>query len=279
LQLVKDAILSDGCLGVKMYPPMGFAPLGNADLGSYWDGAGLPDWVYRAIPYPDGTSASFGERLDQALEEFYRWCTDPANDVPVMAHSSMSNGTSDKLQQLAGADHWKCAIGKFPNLRISFGHLGDFSDTLTMAAPPDADKFIELLSSAPNAYADSGYFSAILSEPGCVRDRLAEFYAKGDPILPKRLMYGTDWNLLISQGGITDYFQNFVQAFQEIDKTEPQASLRFFGRNAADWLGLASGRARVRLDQFYANNGVFAADTGPKQPGWAAKLNAEPVAG
>lgn len=263
-----------------MYPPMGFAPLGNAALSGYWDGAGLPDWVYKPIPYMDGTSATFGERLDQALEELYTWCTDPSNDVPVMAHSSMSNGVSDRLQQLAGADHWKCALDRFSNLRISFGHLGDFSDTLTVASPPDAGKFIRLLSSAPNAYADSGYFSAILSEPDCMRNRLAEYYAKGsNPLLSKRLMYGTDWNLLISQGGITDYFQNFVQAFQEIDKTAPQASRRFFGSNAADWLGLTGGRTRARLDEFYATNKVFAADSGSKLPGWATKLNEETITG
>jgi len=275
LQLVQDAIMSDGCVGVKMYPPMGFAPFGNATLNGYWNGAGLPTWVNGQIGYSDGTFATFGERLDQALEEFYSWCVD--NDVPVMAHSTVSNGVSDMLAKLAAADHWKPALKNHPNLRISFGHLGDFSDTLNVASAPDADKFIAFMSNAPNSYADSAYFSAILTEPSCVRDRLVEYYQKGGTLLPDRLMYGTDWNLLITQGDIQDYYQYFVQAFKEIDKTTPQASLRFFGKNAADWLGLAGGKTRMRLDEFYSNNGVFAGDIGLKQPAWASKLNPRPV--
>lgn len=270
LQLVQDAVMREGCIGVKMYPPMGFAPLGNTALHDFWKGAGLPAWVNDMVEYSDGTCATFGERLDQALEEFYSWCI--ANDVPVMAHSTVSNGTSDMLAELAGADHWIPALKKFPQLRISFGHLGDFSDTLNLASAADADKFIAFMSTAPNAYADSGYFSAILTEPGCMQGRLVEYYTKPGSLLPNRLMYGTDWNLLITQGDIQDYFQYFVRAFQEIDKTLSQASQLFFGRNAAEWLGLAGGKTRQRLDEFYSKNGVFAGDIGIKQPGWASKL-------
>ena len=272
LQVVQEAVMLHGCVGVKMYPPMGFAPLGNTALNGYWNGAGLPPWVNDPVKYPDGTLASFGQRLDQALEEFYSWCVDANNDVPVMAHSSETNGINDTLAKLAGACHWEPALKKYPNLRISFGHLGDFSDTLTLEYAPEADKFIGFMPTAPNSYADSGYFSAILSEPGCVRDRLIEYYRKSGTSLPARLMYGTDWNLLITQGDIKAYFQSFVDAFQEIDKTTPQASMRFFGKNAADWLGLAGGKTRMRLDEFYSKNGVSAGDVE-----WTSKLNLQPA--
>ncbi len=280
LALVQDAIQNRGCIGVKLYPPMGFAPLGNADLGNYWSDQDLPAWVKIDITYEDQTVRSFGERLDEALRDFYHWCSE--HEVPIMAHSSMSNGSASKFAPLAAAQYWQKAIGEFPKLRINFGHLGDFSDTLDQGSPPEAVKFLDLMADVPgkpgeHAFADTGYFSAIMADGHCLTDRLKAFYsqipATGNAPLANRLMYGTDWNLLISQGNIKEYFANFTQAFEEIDKRAlPEnghtASQRFFGYNAVEWLGIADGQARTRLDDFYKRNGL---DATP--PGWLAKLD------
>lgn len=281
LALVQDAITNRGCIGVKLYPPMGFAPLGNADLGNYWQGQGLPAWIDGGIVYKDKTSGTFGQRLDEALSALYQWCSD--NEVPVMAHSSMSNGFATKFESLAGAKYWRQALTAFPKLRISFGHLGDFSDTLNQNTAPDASIFVSLMSNTAgqpgeHAFADTGYFSAIVDEQECMTERLKTFYAQvpaaGNAPLSQRLMYGTDWNLLISEGNIKDYFANFTQAFAEIDKPptpeDPiSASQRFFGFNAVDWLGLAGGKARDRLNAFYAKNGI---DIVRDPPPWLSKL-------
>jgi hypothetical protein len=47
-------------------------------------------------------------------------------------------------------------------------------------------------------------------------------------------------------------------------------STRFFGKNAADWLGLASGQAtRMRLEAFYKAKGI---DITKNPPTWLAKV-------
>ena len=57
-----------------------------------------------------------GQRLDDVLAEFYCWCVD--HDVPVMAHTSASNGTCPEFMKLAGSKYWALALEKCPALRI-----------------------------------------------------------------------------------------------------------------------------------------------------------------
>jgi hypothetical protein len=97
-------------------------------------------------------------------------------------------------------------------------------------------------------------------------DRIRQCYTKpvaaGQAPLARRLMYGTDWNLLVREGDIRPCFDEFVKLFEEIDKEiKPVGDLyspsqRFFGQNAVDWMGLKSGKARTRLEGFYARNQV-----------------------
>ena len=48
LQLVKSAVTGRGCIGVKIYPPMGFAPYGNASLSkTFWNGSTIAPALQR----------------------------------------------------------------------------------------------------------------------------------------------------------------------------------------------------------------------------------------
>jgi hypothetical protein len=283
LQLVQDAIENRGCIGVKLYPPMGFAPYGNASLDqNIWNDSGLPSWMPGDITYTkDKSTAKIGRRLDDALASLYTWCL--ANDVPLMAHTSESNGSKAAFMELAGAAHWACALNNFKGLRISFGHFGDFSDTLC-STPLQANQFAGLMSDTKgspgeHAFADAGYYSEIDADADAelLEERMRTFYqqpvSEGHAALARRFMYGTDWNLLISQGNIDSYFERFVTVLNNIDKVVPAidgftASQRFFGYNAIDWLGLRSGPARDRLTAFYQKNGVS------QQPAWMRKVPA-----
>jgi hypothetical protein len=263
LGLVQRAVGEHGSIGVKLYPPMGFAALGNADQSrDFWNDSDIPGWLKKPFPY-NGKMAEIGPCLDDALEGLYAWCVD--QDVPIMAHTAFSNGVATKYQELAGATYWAKALNKYPGLRISFGHLGDFSDTLGQETSPDAAKLVDLMSDLPGtagarAYADTGYFSEVISEQNCLAERLKEFYTRpvssGKASLAGRLMYGTDWNLLMNQGDVDSYVPRFIAVFEQLDKEIPPTggltlSERFFGRNAIDWLGVNSGKARVRLENFY----------------------------
>ncbi len=268
LALVQDAVRTRGFLGVKLYPPMGFAPLGNAGLGDFWKGLGLPSWTSAPVVYADKSARSFGERLDEAMRALYQWCWE--EEVPILAHSRMSYGPSPQFEALAGADYWGLALGEFPHLRISFGHLGDFSDNLNQSVPTEAVKFLKLMGDAAgsvgeHAFGDSGYYATVLTQEACLTERLKSFYSAlpegGRARIADRLMYGTDWNLLLNQGDIKDYFARFAAVFAQLNAVTPvengrTAGQRFFGYNAAAWMGLRDGKARGRLEDFYRRNGV-----------------------
>src|SRR5262249_2804424 len=82
MDFVQNA-MSRGCVGVKMYPPMGFAPSGNANKRpGFWDRTWLPDEIRQ--------DRDFGKQLDMVLARLYSWCL--ANDLPIMAHTSPSEG-------------------------------------------------------------------------------------------------------------------------------------------------------------------------------------------
>jgi len=280
LDLVQRAVEKQGCIGVKLYPPMGFAALGNADQPpDFWNDSDIPGWLKEPFQYK-GKTAELGPCLDDSLADFYSWCI--LKDVPIMAHTALSNGIAPKFQDLAGAKYWAKALNKYPGLRISFGHLGDFSETLGQEKSPDADKLVDLMSDLPGtagarAYGDTGYFGEVITEGGCLADRLKEFYTRpvkpGKASLASRLMYGTDWNLLMNQGDIGSYVTDFVAVFEQLDK-DPQipkisgrsVSEQFFGYNAVDWLGLRSGQTRDRLTAFYTRNKIDVQST------WMAKL-------
>ena len=66
-----------GFLGVKLYSPMGFKPMGNA----------AQDVTFPA--YASQSEPGFGAALDKALDALYAWCE--ANEVPILAHTPTAN--------------------------------------------------------------------------------------------------------------------------------------------------------------------------------------------
>jgi predicted TIM-barrel fold metal-dependent hydrolase len=272
LTLMQKAIREDGAVGVKLYPPMGFAALGNAakDGKGFWKQPWLPDWADRA---------DLGQLLDGAMRQVFNWCQ--AEQVPLMAHTSQSNGPSKDFEELTGAQYWKQALAEFPRLRVSFGHFGG-------SAPLEngldrARSFADLMSAGgtaagSRAFADAGYFVEVLSkEPqmlALVRKLYEETSNKGDAALANRFLYGTDWEMTLTEGLIKPYQGLFELLFAELEARPgfqaqglTQLSRRFFGLNAARWAGLFAGdRTRDRLDRFYQTHSI-------EKPDWAVKLD------
>ena len=274
--VVTDAVEKYGCVGVKLYPPMGFAALGNKtikgpDGTNFWSRKWLPEWTNRS---------DMGDLLDGAMTKLLTWCQ--TNQVPVMAHTSLSNGVVDKFEELAGAQYWETALGAFPKLRVSFGHFGDTS--LVKDGLNRSRAFTALMSNgaaSPGrfAYADAGYFVEVLGKEPELRAQLRQLYeetaSKGNAALANRFMYGTDWEMTLTEGSIADYLADFVRLFDQMEagpaiRAEGISGLaaKFFGGNAVEWIGLAAGgAARNRLEAFYAKNKV-------PEPDWAKKVDA-----
>lgn len=198
-----------------------------------------------------------------------------------MAHTSASNGVSDDFEALAGAKYWAMALAQFPRLRVSFGHFGDTG--LRPSGLPAAQAFADLMasregSSGQFAFADAGYFVEVMDSEPQLRDTLRMLYEKtapkGNAALANRFMYGTDWEMTLTEGHVEAYLSRFVELFRELESSPAIRSARiqdlagkFFGSNARIGSGCAKGgRARDRLDAFYGANGV-------PTPDWMTKLD------
>ena len=164
LAFVQDAVRRQGCVGVKLYPPMGFAAYGNQKFdvrgptqAPFWKSDLLPEWTAGQIPYPDGSSELLGKRMDDVLEKLYLWCEE--EQVPILAHTNETNGATDSFKALASAEYWALALVRHPRLRVNFGHLGGMdNDTKNSAlVPPTSTAFIKMLGSSksPLVYGDS----------------------------------------------------------------------------------------------------------------------------
>lgn len=274
LTLVQQAVMEDGCVGVKLYPPMGFAALGNAekDGQGFWKQDWLPAWADRN---------DLGRRLDEAMRALFTWCQ--AEQVPVMAHTSESNGPSPAFEKLTDARYWALALAEFPRLRVNFGHFG--GSTPVAAGLARAQAFSGLMQAdaakpGAMAFADAGYFVEVMSREPDLRAVVRRLYedtsTKGSAALVNRFIYGTDWEMTLIEGPVNTYLGEFEDLFaqmqaQPLMKAQGHTDLakRFFGWNAARWAGLFAGDAtRVRLDRFYQAHGVA-------KPDWAVKLDRE----
>lgn len=270
LSLVMRAVEEDGFIGVKLYPPMGFAALGNheKDGEKFWARKWLPPWTDR----PD-----LGKLLDGSMRQLLQWCK--KHQVPVMAHTSASNGPTKEYEALAGPEYWKKALGDYGDLRISFGHFGGSSPAAS--GSERARQFADLMAGSgmpgSNAYADAGYFLEVISQEPKLEAVLRQLYevtsSRGDAALVNRFMYGTDWEMTLVEGPVDSYLEQFQALLSDLEqqpaiKSQGHTDLaaRFFGMNAARWAGLeAGGEARKRLDNFYGKYGV--------EPDWRAKVD------
>jgi len=282
--LRKDWVPQRGCIGVKIYPTMGFAPYGNSQLSpDTWSKAF--DWLPdpKNVSYSKGNVATIGERLDEVLGDLYALCREL--DLPLMAHTDLSNGPSCEFNRFTAADHWQAFRDRFGDLRVNFGHLGGFEDTAvtdwSMPSTPaelnvNACKLVAFMSSDPKAggryYGDSAYNQKVLTD----RSGLQAIYkaalawqapGQSQPLLPDRLMYGSDWSLLMLQENMQTYFADFVTMYQQLDGPSSETlSDQFFGGNAVEYLGLREGPTRRRLLDFYAAHEM-------SRPTWMDKID------
>jgi hypothetical protein len=123
-----------------------------------------------------------------------------------------------------------------------------------------------------NFYADAAYFSGVMSNRQSVMLALQTLFSEPHAdIVKQRLMYGSDWEMLLIEGSDSaNYLRNFEWIVSNLGDQSDFAA-RFFGANAADYLLLRSGGAtRRRLDAFYAQRRV-------RTPQWAQKVDALPV--
>jgi predicted TIM-barrel fold metal-dependent hydrolase len=242
-EAIKDYIAHGAAVGLKLYPPMGFAPLGNARLTP-------PPCSWPSQP------GDFGGVLDKALTDLWAFAIDL--DVPVIAHSGQSNAPADDRVGLGSPEHWQPVFDSFPAARVCFGHFGGER----LLASPDhwPRAFLDLVSRYDNAYGDIAYFEDVLgrnTKPQLAR-RVADFLSASSSASGK-MIYGSDWVMLGIEAHSELYFQDFAALLADPKLFKPDIPARILGQNAIEFLGLRPGYGtRSRLETFYSQRGVDA---------------------
>jgi len=239
LEMVRYAVGSGGFLGVKIYPPVGFAPLHNARLRAH-----LP----------------FAVRLDEALSALYAYCE--AAEVPITTHASAANEYGLGLHTLVAPEHWRPVLERTPNLRLNLGHFGHDYGVAERGAPKEtAGAWIyqaaALIERYPNVYADLSNSPLVYDAVYATRliALLADVIARY-PKVRRRLMYGSDWWLAGLDPEAETAVEKFRSTFARL--LGPDEVDDVMGRNALRFLGFLddagrprAGMAAARLGRFY----------------------------
>jgi predicted TIM-barrel fold metal-dependent hydrolase len=244
LDIVRHAVELGGFVGVKLYPPAGYLPLGNSqEFGS-----------------------DKGSRLDAALQSLYAYCA--RMDVPILAHAGHSNGFEDSYKEFAGPAGWRAVLEKFPDLRICFGHFGHLYEVGKNPSKPAskswASGFVALMDEHPHVYADVGNSKFPVEES--YREKYLELLgwvlggnnpSETQRKRRRRVMFGTDYWMNTLAPNHQTYLSVFDDQYRQAFGT--QARDDFLGRNALRWLGLVDedgepdpkNANRQRLLDFY----------------------------
>lgn len=240
LELVRYAIEDGGFLGVKLYPPVGFAP---------WDNV----HHRRDLPFAAG--------LDVALDALYGYCA--SAESPLLTHTSAANEYGLGLHRLVSPEHWRPVLDRHPTLRLNFGHFGhDYGVPQTDGPKETAEAWIyqaaALIDGHPNVYADLSnsplVYDAAYGKRLCAL--LADVIARY-PKVKRRLMYGSDWWLSGLDPDATAAVRQFRATLGGLLGPDGVADL--MGRNALRFLGFLdddgrprAGASTARLRRFYA---------------------------
>lgn len=268
LDLARRALTQQGCIGLKLYPPMGFRATGNSNTD-----ADYPGLVLKALKPKKGT---LGTELDDAMARAFDLCTEL--DAPILAHASNSLSAGRGYGDRAEPRYWIDALKTRPRLRLCLAHAGGFcwQETDPPAGTPADRQSWEwtigrYVRDNPDShlYMDISYFSETFGSPAelkYITGQLRDWIKDCDPDV-RHILYGTDWTMLGQEPGWPTYGKT-VQAFlkNSLMLTDRQIE-RVMWQNAMRYLGLDRGASRDRLLAFY----------GSRRPEWTL-INLPPEA-
>lgn len=260
--------IKNGAVGVKVYPPMGFRPIGN-------EGLQFPNSVAEKLERATGESwpaRRIGRELDVSLRWLYQWACD--EDAPIIAHATASQGAGPEYAIRADPAYWRRVVTTYPSLRLILAHFGRFSHSSEGPFCSSDHDLGEIsgtwehatgcllkLGGARNAYADLSYLNEVLEEGFTNRprrERLARdirtFIRAFDPAVD-RLVFGSDWIMLGRERGNENYHGALAAFLRRDVGLEEGALAKVFGINAfraIGWDGLS--KAHSRMVSFYRKN-------------------------
>ena len=297
VKILEKAVMCQGHLGAKLYPPMGFQAYGNSDLDSSKFGfAGLKNWDHANIPTP------LGAAMDEQLARLYQWCDE--NDVAIMAHTGPTHGAERDYGLRADPTHWEEVLGSDNgglgrhNLRVNLSHLGCWAPEASKKEGKSipalwADKIIHLTAQYPHVYSDIADMAGLgnRKEWGIAFDRALHLWSEIPHSSPtnrmfRKLMYGSDWFVLAhddlsidDENAIAEhsedwsklrvgrsYAQRWASFAQEEEDKHGWHASDLMGHNAIRFLGLDKEKTRDRIDAFFCKHDLY-------WPSWRKKLH------
>jgi len=205
LDLVSRAIKNHNFAGVKIYPPMGFFPYGNATSPNYPTDAVRVDL----------------KQLDERLNALYKLCKDLK--VPVMAHSNESMGRLPSHDILGGPEGWSAVFSQSQNhgLKINLAHFGG-EEGGGSGEDGWTAKFIDLMKQpgSEGIYGDLGFWYEVVSKSGDAVERLKKHLSiplSNGETVADRVMFGSDWSMIATQKGWQTYASAFNDAMKDLD--------------------------------------------------------------
>jgi predicted TIM-barrel fold metal-dependent hydrolase len=243
LALLKHAVEERAFIGVKVYPPVGFAPLRNTCLRT------------------DNMERS--KRVDAALEALYDYCTQA--DVPITTHCAPSNEYGLGYRDLVAPLRWEPVLKKWKTLRLNLGHFGHTEGLDSLRGIRACEAWIRqavaLMDQYENVYADlSGSSLNDDPAPAAAYAKILDEVLDAHPRVAKRLMYGSDWWLARLFPGAPTYLTTFKAALKPLAQGRTDLMADVMGRNALRFLGFAGQgtgstgaptRNAARLAQLY----------------------------
>jgi hypothetical protein len=136
-----------------------------------------------------------------------------------MAHTSCSEGVSKDFMALTAAHYWRHVPS---GLRVNFGHFGNTEIAPTDDALHRAREYGALMgrqgSHGANFYADAAYLTRVMTDPDKITTALQILFSEPQaPLLRQRLMYGSDWEMLLIEGSASaNYLRNFERIISNL---------------------------------------------------------------
>ena len=195
---VQERVRSGRAIGVKLYPPMGFSPLGN------------------------------GRDVEARLHRLYEWAA--SEHVPITAHCSPANAVRG-AGQCARPAGWRPVLRMYDGLRLNVAHAGG------LGSDGWASEAIELMLDHPTVYADVGNHDhgrqrvkAFVAELA----RLTQGSPNGDTVR-RRLAFGTDYWFLFMHRDPAGFLHRYVD--EVVLGLGADVLPRFAGGAAQEFLG------------------------------------------
>jgi predicted TIM-barrel fold metal-dependent hydrolase len=213
--VVRTAVERYGFVGVKVYPPMGWRPIGNRAEGD--------------ITPPMATA------LDRVLDEFYAWAEE--RQVPVTAHCSDSNYAHDAYEAgaFASPEGWLPVLEAHPKLHLNLGHFGGAREDEKPSGWPW--RIGRATAGHSHLFADVGnhdvHDDELTEAYLAMLERMFEEPATAP--MRERIMYGSDWYMLALLPDAAEFLATYRAKF--LKRFGASATEAFLGGTALRFLG------------------------------------------